>query len=67
MHPGLGNSAVYRILAQGKVADQHSGVAERLIKGIRVVKSAIECFELKGAGGTLDQSPFVIKEAVQVV
>ena len=67
IHPGLGNSAVYGIIAQSKVADQHSGVAERLVEGIRVVKSAIQCLELKGAGGTLDQSPCVIKEAVQIV
>lgn len=52
MHPGLGNSAVYGILTQGKVADQHSGVAERLVEGIGVVNSAVECFELKSAGGT---------------
>ena len=50
MHPGLGNSAEYGILAQGKVADQHSGVAERLVKGIRVVNGAVECLILKGAG-----------------
>ena len=67
IHPGLGNSAVYRILAQSKVADQHGGVTERLVEGIRVVKSAVECLELKGAGGTLDQSPCVFKEAVQIV
>ena len=67
MHPGLGNSAEYRILAQGKVADQHGGMAERLIEGIRIVDSAIECLVLKGAGGTFDQSPVVIKKAVQVV
>ena len=67
MHPGLGNSAVYGILTQSKVADQHGGVAERLVEGIRVVKSAVECLELKGAGGTFDQSPCVIKEAIQVV
>ena len=52
MHPGLGNSAVYRVLAQGKVADQHSSMAERLVEGIRVVNSAVECLELKGAGRT---------------
>ena len=67
IHPGLGNSAVYGILAQSKVADQHGGVAERLVEGIRVVKSAVECLELKGAGGTFDQSPCVFKEAVQIV
>ena len=54
MHPGLGNSAVYGIIAKGKVADQHGGMAERLVEGIRVVNSAVECLELKSAGGTFD-------------
>ena len=67
IHPELGNSAIYGILAQSKVADQHGGVAERLVEGIRVVKSAFECLELKGAGWTFDQSPCVFKEAVQIV
>ena len=67
IHPGLGNSAVYGIVAQSKVADQHGGVAERLVEGIRVVKSAVECLELKAAGGAFDQSPRGIKEAVQEV
>ena len=52
MHPGLGNGTEYGILAQGKVAHQHSGVAERVIKGIRVVNGAVESLELKGTGWT---------------
>lgn len=67
IHPRLGNHAVDGILAQSKVADQHGGMAEGSVEGIRVVNSAVECLELKGAGRTFDQSPCVFKEAVQEV
>jgi hypothetical protein len=67
MHPRLSNSAEHGILAEGKVADQHGGMAERLVERIRVVNCAVKCFELKGAGRAFDKSPGVTKEAVQVV
>jgi hypothetical protein len=54
IHPDLGNSAEYGILEQGKIADKHGGVTERLVEGIRVIKSAVECLELKGTRGTFD-------------
>lgn len=65
--PGLGNDAVDRILAQGKIADQHSRVAESVVERVRVVNGAACSYELSSAGRAFSQGPVVVEETVQVV
>jgi hypothetical protein len=67
IHPRPGNSAEYGIVAQGKIADKHSGMAEGLVEGIWIVKSAVECLKLKSACRTFGKGPCVIEKTVQVI
>ena len=67
IHPFPGDSAVDRIIAESKIADQHGRTAECFVEGVGVNSLAGEGLELQSTGRALGQGPVVLEETGEVV
>jgi len=63
--PLLGNNRIHGILTKSKVADQHGWATQRLVEWVGIIGSGSERLELVSTSGALDESPFIVEQALE--